>query len=94
MVMRSIPRRMKRFLCIALCCLGSPLAAQEALSPIQQYLAYESGYVPGVEAQPAAPVEPEPYDTAYVPIYPADEAMEPYAYETQHLNQGVSGMNF
>jgi hypothetical protein len=80
---------------VAMAAIGTAAQAQmapENLSPVQQYLYYDTGYAP--YAQPPQP-QPEPesaYDTAYAP---ADEAEEDSYYEErEHLNGGVRGMNF
>src|SRR5262245_29137405 len=93
---------MKRFYLIGFFLFGSPAWAQEApaLTPLQQYLYGESGYVVP-QAAPQAPA-PEPvaetsgYTTAYMPysetgVLEVEESQEPKA---EHLNEGVRGMTW
>lgn len=83
---------MKRLLLIvALLGASLPAAAQEApqLSVVQQYLYNDTGYAPPVQQ---APAPEQPYDTAAMPADSVEE--DPYYATQDHLNEGVSGMNF
>lgn len=77
----------------ALLAFAAPAMAEQAvppeqLTPVQQYLYYDTGYAPGYV--PPAPEPVQPYDTAY-----AEEVLEDEAYyaNPSHINDGVRGMN-
>ncbi len=84
---------MKYCLCIAaLFACSAPAWAQSApqhLSPVQQYLYNDTGYAPRMQAPAPEPVEP--YDMVYAPESTQDDS----GYSSnEHLNKGVTGMNF
>lgn len=74
-------------------------AVAQTMSPIQQYLQSETGYAPPVQAYPQAQaqVPTVPYTVAQTPAAPygyyAPQQTVP-ANEAQHLNSGVTGMNY
>lgn len=61
--------------------------AEEAMTPIQQYLYSESGYAPVAEPSPQQVIEPQdPYETAAMP--PEEQP------EMENIHTSLSGMNY
>ena len=85
---------MRRLLTVVAFSLLAQPALAQSLSPMQQYLQNESGYVPQpVAPQPQQVQAPVPYNMAQSPSAYAAPQPSPSVSDNSRINSGVAAMN-